>query len=195
MTRFLAPLLAFVAAFAPLVAHATDTVYVVCTGLAGCGGTGELFTHALTAILSILVTISAGMSMIFMVWGGFQMLLTFGDDAKGVAGKNTIKNALIGLAITMLSGSAVAFFASESFGGPSGDPFIGAMEAAVRIMITLFNVMFALALIYAGFEMAISRGKSEGFAAGTTIIQWAITGAIVVNLARAIVDAFIGLSF
>lgn len=176
----------------PCAALAQGEIFVVCTGLAGCGGKGELFTHAVTAILAVLVTIAAGISLVFVVWGGIQLLTLWGDDGKAAEAKNTIKHALIGLAVTMCSGSAVGFVATEFYGGPSNVPMIALMEGTIRIFVTLSNVLFLIAVVYAGYLMAMGK---EDYGKGVSMVRYAIAGAIVVNLARAIVDGFLGLIF
>lgn len=189
--RILLALSAFVAALLqPVLAHAQ--IFVVCTGLAGCGGTGELFTHTVTAVLGILVTIAAGVSLVFVVWGGFQMMILWGDDGKAAEAKNTIKHALMGLAVTLCSGSAVGFVATEFYGGPSNVPMVALMEGAIRILVNLSNLAFLIAVIYAGYLMVMGK---DDYGKGISMIRWAITGAVIVNLSRAIVDAFLGIIF
>ena len=174
----------------PALAHAQ--IFVVCTGLAGCGGTGELFTHTVTAVLAILVTIAAGISLVYVVWGGIQMMILWGDDGKGAEAKNTIKNALIGLAITMSSGAAVGFVSTEFYGGPSSVPMVALMEGAIRIFVNLSNLLFLIAVMYAGYLMVMGK---EDYSKGISMVRWAIIGAVIVNLSRAIVDGFLGLIF
>ncbi len=178
--------------FLPVLAFAQQEIFVVCTGLAGCGGKGELFTHTVTAVLAILVTIASGISLVFVIWGGMQMLTLWGDDGKGAEAKNTIKHALIGLTVTLASGSAVGFVATEFYGGPSSIPMIALMEGTIRIFVTLSNVLFLIAVLYAGYLMVMGK---EDYSKGVSMIRWAIAGAVVVNLSRAIVDGFLGLVF
>lgn len=173
-------------------AIAQGEIFVVCDGLAGCGGSGELFTNAVTAILSVLVTIASGMSMVFVVWGGFQMVTLWGDEGKFQQAKDTIKHALIGLGITLMAGSAVGFVSTEFYGGPASDPMIALMEGAIRILVTLFNLGFLIAVMYAGYLMVMSK---EEYSKGVAMIRYAIIGAIVVNFSRPIVDGFLGLAF
>lgn len=167
-------------------------MFVICTGLAGCGGQGELFTNAITAILAILVTIAAGLAVVFVLWGGFQMVLLFGDEGKGAQAKNTIRNALVGLGVVMISGAAVAFVSTEFYGGPSGEPMVALMQGVVRILLTVFNVFLLIAIVYAGYLMAMGK---DSYSQGVAMIKWAIGGAIVVNFSRAIIDAFLGIAF
>lgn len=192
MRRLFFPWAAIALGILPMIAHAQQRIFVICTGLAGCGGEGELFTHAITAVLSILVTIAAGASLLFVVWGGFQFMLLFGDEGKKDEAKNTIKHALIGLAVTLFAGAAVGFVSTQFYGGPANDPIVAVMEAAVRILITVCNVFFLIALIYAGYLMVMGK---EDFAKGEAMIKWAIIGAIIVNVSRSIVDAFLGIAF
>jgi hypothetical protein len=86
----------------------------------------------------------------------------------------------------------VGFVATEFYGGPSNVPMIALMEGTIRIFVTLSNVLFLIAVIYAGYLMAMGK---EDYGKGVSMVRYAIAGAIVVNLARAIVDGFLGLIF
>jgi hypothetical protein len=127
---------------------------------------------------------------VFFVYGGLQMVMPWSEGSEE-AGKKTIKNALIGLAITLLSGAMVEVVLSANFGGPSDSPIVALMQWAVASMLTVFNSLFFIALVYAGFQMVMDQGKGEGYQKGFTIIKWAVIGGIIVNLSRAILDAFI----
>ncbi len=48
-------------------------------------------------------------------------------------------------------------------------------------------------ILWAGLKMALASGAADEFKKGGQIIRWAIIGAVVVNLARAIVLAFLAL--
>ena len=171
-------------------AHALGEVTVFCGGLIGCGAQGEALTGALTAILYLAVTLAACLSTAFFIYGGLQMVMPW-SEGSAEAGKKTIKNSLIGLAITMLSGMMVDLAISANVSGPNSNPLVAVMQWAIGAMLTIFNSLFFIAVVYAGIQMVMDQGKGEGYNKGIEILKWAITGAIIVNLSRAILDAFI----
>ncbi len=62
--------------------------------------------NVVSIIISIAVTltyISAAVAVIFIVIGGFLMITSAGDNSKYKAGLDTLKNAIIGLVITVLA--------------------------------------------------------------------------------------------
>ncbi len=167
---------------------------VTCNGLAGCGlpPANVLFTSTLPVLIRILANIAAGASVICIVIAGWQLLISWGDESKITHGRWGIIYALLGLGLTIVSQTIVAFVISENYGqGSSEFLFGGALPAAVRIMVTLFNVALVLVIMFAGFQMAIEGGKAESYMKGLNIIKWAIGGAVVVNLAHALVNAFL----
>jgi len=165
-------------------------VTVWCGGLIGCGAPGEVLSGALLAILSVLVTLAAALSTVFFVYGGLQMVMPWAEGGME-NGKKTIKNALIGLAITLLAGVMVEIVLGADFGGPSENPIVAIMQWAVGAMLVIFNALFFISIVYGGIEMARDQGKGEGYNKGIEIIKTAVIGAILVNLSRAILDAFI----
>lgn len=60
---------------------------------------GDLFVY----IINILLTIVGVLSIAFMIYGGFQYIVSRGNEEQAEAGKKTLTNAIIGLVIVMLS--------------------------------------------------------------------------------------------
>jgi hypothetical protein len=60
------------------------------------------------------------------------------------------------------------------------------------MMVTLFNSLFFVAITVAGIRMLLSHGKPDEFGKARTMVAWAIGGAIIVNLGKALVQAAIG---
>lgn len=61
----------------------------------------------LLAVFEILLTIVGVLSVIFIIYGGFQYLTSAGEPDKAKAGRTTIINALVGLMIAMLATAIV----------------------------------------------------------------------------------------
>ena len=65
------------------------------------------------AILDIILYLAAFLSTIMIFYGGFKYLTSNGDSSKITEGKNTIINALVGLAITLIASQLVGFIAGR----------------------------------------------------------------------------------
>ena len=50
-------------------------------------------------LIKALLGVSGSVALLMFVWGGFQFLWSAGDEAKVKNGKNTLKNAALGLVI------------------------------------------------------------------------------------------------
>ncbi len=172
---------------------------VICTGLPGCGQGPEntLLTRVLPAAVFIMIQLVAGGSVVFIMINGVKMLLSAGDDGKAQAARKGIMSAIGGLGLAIVSATAVSFITTENYGQANPQNFLfgpgGVLDSVVRLILTLFNVGFVIMVLYAGFKMALASGSGDEFKKGGQIIRWAIVGAVVVNLARAIVQAFLTL--
>ncbi len=64
----------------------------------------QLFVNA----MNIIVTISAGIALILLIWGAQGFLMSMGSEEKVTESKNLIKNAAIGLLIILVSWQLIA---------------------------------------------------------------------------------------
>jgi len=72
-------------------------------GIAGKGTVGELAT----AIISILLGLSGIVAVIMIIIGGYQFMTARGNETQSTNGRKTLVNALIGLAIVIVSYAVV----------------------------------------------------------------------------------------
>ncbi len=166
---------------------------IICNGIFGCGqGYNDvLFNNTLPLIGTLLIQIAGGGAVIAIVIAGTKMLLSQGDEGKVSSAKQGIMYALGGLALAMTAASLVSFVTTENYWT---DPTVpGILTSIIRIILTLFNLGFALVVIFAGIRMVISQGASDEFSKAGKAIQWAIIGAITVNLAKVIIQAFLNI--
>ncbi len=68
-------------------------------GIAGSGSIGQLAV----SIISILLYLAGIIAVIFIIIGGYYYMTAAGNDARALSGRKTLVNALIGLAIVILS--------------------------------------------------------------------------------------------
>ena len=164
-----------------------------CRLIGGCVCRNDVF-NAIPLIVDTLVAVAAGVSIMFIIVGAYQLLISAGEEGAIGKGKMSIIFALVGLGITMVSQTIVAF-AIAQFGGlqTSGDPIFAFMGLAVRAMTGTFNAVFVIMMIFGGFKMAFARGNADEFSKARGILIWACVGAICVNVARALVNAVMNL--
>lgn len=175
-----------------LITKVYASVSTACTLVPGSCSAGNEIEGFIAPATNILVGLSAGLSVLFVVWGGAQMILSFGDDSKVSQGRNSVIWALAGLALTLASQVVVAFVAARASAistGTTFNPLIESLTGIVASMVMLFNITFGIVIIAAGFRMVLGRGESDQFEAGRRMVIWAIAGAIVANLANALVSA------
>lgn len=96
------------------------------TGLTDFGvqGGGKPAIQALIVeIIKILLGITAAIAVLFIIIGGYQFITSAANPSGAKAGKETLKNAIIGLVIIMLSYAivvAVTSFLSDPLAGGGG---------------------------------------------------------------------------
>ncbi len=163
-----------------------------CPGLIGCGGrSANIVITNLPALGSLMVMIAAALSVVFIVLAGLRMVTALGDEGEVGAQKKAVLHVMIGLLIVILSQSIVGFAGTQKYG--QGDNplnlFLNGSAHAVSIMLTIFNAAMIIAVIIGGARMVYAQGKSDEFNKGKTIITWCIGGAIIANLANALVQS------
>ena len=67
----------------------------------------------LLAIVEILLRVGGLAAVAFVIYGGFQFILSQGDPEKAASARKTIINALIGMVIAMLATVMVSFIAGS----------------------------------------------------------------------------------
>ncbi len=89
---------------------------------AGAGGREGVLT-LITNLIKILLGVAGAVAVLFIIIGGFQFITSAANPSGAKEGKETLKNAIIGLIIIILSYvivSAVANFVSTSPTGSGG---------------------------------------------------------------------------
>lgn len=159
-----------------------------CEFVSGCSATNTA-ANFLAPVANLLIYTVAGISTLFVVWGGFQMLISTGDDSKINTGRMSIFYGLIGFAISLAAQVIVSFIATQASAASSSNPIGSLLQVAVNSMLYLFNVVFTIIVIVAGIRLVVGRGKDEETESARRMLFYAIVGAITVNVAKAIVTA------
>jgi len=181
--------LALGAFLAPIMALAAEPPQLPCGNLPGCNDVGNLLAEStFPTIISTLMAIAGGGAVLMGIWGGFQMVFANGDEGTIEKGRKFVMYAAGGLAFAISANSLVGFIASEDYTAGNDDLILGLLISGARILLTLFNVVLTIVIVLAGMRMVITRGNSGEFSKASKTILWALVGAVVANLARAIMD-------
>ena len=170
---------------------------IICNGLFGCGAPPEnvLLNNTLPTVGALLIQLAAGGAVLAVVIGGVQMAVSYGDEGKITNARKAIMFALGGLGLAFVAAPIVSFVSSEQY--YQGGDFLfgqgGIMASVIRIIMILFNVAFCIVIILAGLRMIIAGGNADEFKKGGNMIKWAIVGGVIVNLARAGIQALFAL--
>lgn len=156
----------------------------------GCGrGPANIFLATLPTLAVLMLQVATGLSVLFIIWAGVQMVLNFGDEGKVGNQKSAIFYSLAGLFTAIASQLIVSFIVTQDWGvNSSGNLVVNVIAAAAGSLLTVFNGLFIIAIIYYGIKMLMASGDSGAFNSARTGITWAIIGAVIVNLANALVQ-------
>lgn len=163
-----------------------------CGAIGGCTLNGELIMSVTAQnIAALFISVAAGASVLFVIFGGFQMLTSFGNETNSTKGRNAVLFALGGFALTLASQAIVSFTINSALSAnlqnASNNPALSLMATAVRQMMNVFNIIFVIVAIGAGFRMVLGHGKSDEFTKARTTLIYAIAGAVIINVARALI--------
>jgi FtsH-binding integral membrane protein len=179
---------------------ATIPPSVNCGNLPGCIGyvpipsANILVISTIPAIARTLLNIAGGLSILFVIIGGVMYTLNLGEEEKLTKAKNTIVAALGGLVLALSSHKIVNMVAMQGWGSPTGDYFTGQLFPIVAsIILNVFNAAFLLMIVLGGMRFIIARGREEELTKARKMVFYAVVGALIVNIARLLVNIVLGL--
>jgi len=188
MNKLFRILLGLPFALMPLTAHAQASAGACKYIGDGCGPENMLAT-LIPLAASFLITVAGGAAVLFVAVGAFLMLIAAGDEGRAAKGKMAVIYALVGLGIALLAQTIVAYLDSQ-FGDLvlSSNPVLDFIPLAVNAVMTLFNSVFALMVVFAGLRMVFGHGSTEEFGKARSVLVWALAGALVANFGRVLVE-------
>lgn len=188
-------LLSFVAFFTDTTIAAAPPDVPCPKGLPSCGGAGNILAENLApAIAVFIIQLAVALSLIYILFAGLQLVLNNGDEGKVGKARMSILFSLGGLSLALISQTIYSFVATTNFGNdPTDALFGGVLQVATTVMVTVFNPIFLIVMVIAAIRMVLDRGKDEEFRKAKTMIIWAMGGAIVMNVAYALVKAVLGI--
>lgn len=164
------------------------------------GDEDDLKLFIWTIVLNVLfdITLAVGyLALGFVIWGGFQYVMSDGDSAKAAKAKQTLSSAIIGTIIAMVASVAVNTGTLVLGIDPSQGWQQGAWDAA-RLQ-GVFNWAYVVAgliavifIIKGGIEYLLSQGEPARTKKATQSIIYAVVGLVVVILAAVITSFVMG---
>lgn len=181
-------------AFARLMFFLIPSVSAQCVGLAACARDFVVLRFITDVLPPVFLSIAGGVTVLFVVWGGAQMIVNFGDESAITKGRQNVIQGIIGFAVVLVSQAVITFVANRSAGIEfSENPFLDLMQLGVNVILAVFNIVFVAVMVFAGFRMVIGRGEQDEFGKAKTTLTGAILGAVLVNTAYAFVKAVISI--
>jgi len=172
---------------------------VYCKGVPGvtCASVEDSHRGVLKGIGTTLLRIATGLSVILIIWSGYLMVMSMGDEGKLTQARFSIVYALLGLFLALISQAFVAGVAGTtqlttalSASRDIDKVFLGEIA---ELFVTVFNVLFIVFIFISGIRMLMARGRPDEFNKARHQVAWVIGGAIVLNLARVLVKVVISL--
>jgi len=187
-----APLVGVIAALVPTAA--ADGMQTACQLVpGGCDASTNILTNFVPPLIGLLVSLIAGLAVLFVVWGGAQMLISLGDESRFGSGRSSVLYGLVGFGISLTAQVALSYVVSQGQQVGGENPLLDTVRLAVDTMLLLLNVTFVIIMIAAGFRFVLAHGKSDEADAARRAVIYAVAGAIVINLARSLVYAVVNI--
>jgi uncharacterized membrane protein YuzA (DUF378 family) len=130
--------------------------------------------------------------------GGFKYLISQANPDKIESAKNTIINALVGLAIAIISSQTVSYVANtivksaatDDYGLPKVHSTPAMLMTVLQILFVVMGAVSLLIVTIAGFNMVLSKGEPQKVAKARSTIIYALVG-LVVSIAAAAIVSFV----
>ncbi len=176
-------------------AEAPASLYLYCGGLPGCGpGWTEHFSSVLILAFGLLPAYIYLLGGLFIMIGGGYILLSAGNDEHVTKGKNTIIWTVIGLFVADFAQILVGLVRTEvETRLPNTDLVTSGVNTLIGNIVDLLYIALIGVAVYCGMRMVLARGKEDEFGKARMGLFYAALGAVVINLAEQIVNAFISL--
>lgn len=161
----------------------------------GCPPENVLVERTIPYAGELILRIAGGLGVLMIAWAGFQMFLALGDDSKVSKARMGVLYAMFGLMLAGGSQLLVGFTVTEptvaALQGNFSD--VTAFAGAANIIVILLDIFFFLVILYAAIRMAFGQGKDDEMQKARGMIFAAVMGAIIVNLARVLAEAALGI--
>lgn len=160
------------------------------------GGHSPFLLIAL-AVLDDLIRVAGLVAVGYVIWGGIQYVTSQGSPDGTKKAQQTVLNALIGVAISIMAASLVAFVgnklaaAGSASISPSGLP---TAQANPKTLSSILDLVFAivasisvLIIVIGGFRYIVAHGDPNGTVQARNTVLYAVVGLLITMAAFAIV--------
>lgn len=177
-----------------VLAQALPPASEICNPLIyGCGGAAaNVLSANAPEFLLWMLHIAAAICLAVIVWSGFGMFLSLGDEGHISKNRMNVLWALIGLVLVLSAQVIVGAVGTTNFGQTTGEPLLllaGVFRVFIASIRMILNITFVIVAVIAGIRMVYAQGKQDEFTKGKTMLIGAISGALIVNLATALIRA------
>lgn len=157
-------------------------------------------------VISIAFYLIGMLSVIFIIIGGFQYMISAGEASRVTKGKDTLTRAIIGLAIGLVGNAVVNYIANNTFGGSfisttGKSSSVGIPEWGVSTLSDILNIAYFVAgalavimIVYSGIQFVISSGDPGKATKARQTLLYSVVGLAVVLLAYAITNYITSIS-
>ncbi|MCB9808298.1 hypothetical protein H6770_03510 [Candidatus Peribacteria bacterium] len=159
-----------------------------CVGIT-CGAGGNPLPLFISVAAAVVLEIASGLAVVSVVVGGAMLVLNFGNESRAERGRKGIFYGLVAFAVALSSQAIISFAVSKANLVEADAPHISIMNVTVSAMLAVFNVVFALMMLFFGFKLVLARGQQGELDTTKKGLAWAVTGAIGVNLSYALIRA------
>ncbi len=177
------------------------------------GGDSTLFLIVL-AIIDDLLRVAGLLAVIFIIYSGVKFILSQGSPDEAAKARTAAINALVGLAITMVAISFVAFLGNKiggfGHGGTSSNPKNpidlywlpnpgdvengGILKTVLSIVFSVIGALSFLTIVIAGFKYILSQGDPQNVSRAKNTIIYALVGLVIALVAQSVVSLTVGRS-
>jgi ABC-type Fe3+ transport system permease subunit len=165
---------------------------------ASCEG-AKLSDHVWHVVANVgydLLVAAGIITVLVMIWGGIQYMISTGDDGRMTKAKGTLTGGMIGAVISVSAANIVGFLdsailGSNTPGSQSGDPS-GMIKNAFNAIWYIVGAIAVISIIYSGFLYVSARGDESKVKKAKTSLVYAIVGLVVAVSAYAITNFVIG---
>lgn len=179
--------------------HAVEAVfaasppYVPCgeIGLPSCGAANNVLADNLAPFIArVLVNSAVGIALIMILLSGLKLVTNNGDEGKVASARMGVLYSMGGLALALMSQNIYHFVADQDF-GDANNALFDVMRNIAALIVTVFNPFFFIFIVFAAIRMVLDRGKEDEYNKAKTTLLWACIGAIVINVAYALVQGIL----
>lgn len=156
---------------------------------------GEVSTEArekiIEPLLQYFLSFLSAIAVVMVILSGFKIITAGGDDSKIKKQQQVLLWTVMGLGIILVARPIVSSMFGYEKMAPEPSKAVDLINQIANYMLGFTAVISVVILIYAGLMMIINFGNDQAVAKSKKMIQWVITGIVVMISAYTIVTTFI----